>query len=83
LHRIKQSKTKVASVTTLAEFVPDLADWPRSWRYEDRDIAPGERIVACFTPFLQHLLNLGLSRIANAAGLSIPVPLGPPAAQEP
>lgn len=51
------------SVTpTLAEFVPDLAEWARSWRYEDRDIAPGEQIVACFTPLLQHLLDLGLSR---------------------
>lgn len=52
-----------ASVTpTLADFVPDLAGWPRSWRYEDRDIAPGEEIVACFIPFLRHLLDLGLSR---------------------
>ncbi len=42
--------------------MPDLADWPRSWRYEERDIASGEQFVACFTPFLQHLLDLGLSR---------------------
>jgi len=50
---------------TLAEFAPDLAEWARSWRYEDRDIAPGEQIVSCFTPFLQHLLDLGLSRKAR------------------
>lgn len=42
--------------------MPDLAEWARSWRYEDRDSVPGEAIVACFTPFLQHLLDLGLSR---------------------
>lgn len=42
--------------------MPDLAEWARSWRYEDRDIVPGEQIVACFTPFLQHLLDLRLSR---------------------
>jgi hypothetical protein len=63
LHRVKPSKEKTASVTpTLADFVPDLADWPRSWRYEDRDIIPGEELVAYFRPFLQHLLDLGLTR---------------------
>ena len=43
-------------------YVPDLAEWPRSWRYEDRDIVYGEAIVDCFPPFLHHLLDLGLSR---------------------
>jgi hypothetical protein len=63
LHRSKRSGKKTASVTpTLDEFVPDLAEWARSWRYEERDIAPGGQIVACFRPFLQHLLDLGLSR---------------------
>lgn len=42
--------------------MPDLSEWARSWRYEDRDIGPGEQIVACFTPFLQHMLDSGLSR---------------------
>jgi len=30
--------------------------------YEERDLAPGQRLVEVFTPFLQHLLALNLSR---------------------
>lgn len=45
----------------LAAYCPDLAEWPRQWRYEERDAVFGQQIVACFTPFLQHLLNSGLS----------------------
>ncbi len=53
----------VASDTErLMQYCPDLESWPRSWSVEPRDIAPGQRIVACFTPFLLHLLSLGLSR---------------------
>ena len=61
-----RARTKHAahSVTqeTLATLVPDLADWPRSWRYEERDVLPGEQIVVCFSLFLLHLLGQGLSR---------------------
>ena len=39
----------------LALFYPDLQDWPRSWCGTGEDIAPGEQIVDCFRPFLQHL----------------------------
>jgi hypothetical protein len=46
----------------LAAYCPDLATWPASWRGEERDVIPGEAIVAVFTPFLQDLLGQGLSR---------------------
>jgi hypothetical protein len=46
----------------LAAYCPDLEQWPRSWRYEERDVPPGEKIVEYFTPFLCHLLNSNLSR---------------------
>ena len=39
----------------------DLEDWPRSWMGFPKDILPGERMVACFRPFLQHLIGLNLS----------------------
>ena len=45
----------------LAAYCPDLAEWPKSWRYEERDVVFGQQIVACFTPFLRHLLNSGRS----------------------
>jgi hypothetical protein len=46
----------------LAACCPDLEQWPRSWMYEQRDLASGQRIVDCFKPFLRHLLSLQLSR---------------------
>jgi hypothetical protein len=46
----------------LSQYCPDLHDWPRSWSVEPCDIEPGQRLVVCFTPFLLHLLDLGLSR---------------------
>jgi hypothetical protein len=45
----------------LAAYCPDLDQWPTSWRYEERDAAPGRAMVECFKPFLRHLLNLELS----------------------
>jgi hypothetical protein len=51
----------IVAEDTLAAYGPDLAQWPARWRYEDRDVLPGEQIVECFKPFLRHLLSLGLS----------------------
>lgn len=46
----------------MAQYCPDLESWPRSWSVEPRDIEPGQCLLECFTPFLLHLLGLGLSR---------------------
>ena len=46
----------------LAGYCPDLATWAQSWCCEERDVIPGEAIVAVFTPFLLNLLAQGLSR---------------------
>jgi hypothetical protein len=46
----------------LAAYCPDLDQWPRSWRVEERDLLPGQQIVECFKPFLRHLRSQGLSR---------------------
>lgn len=45
---------------TRAQLCPDLQSWPQRWRYQDSDIALGERLVECFTPFLVHLLGQNL-----------------------
>jgi hypothetical protein len=42
--------------------VPDLDQWPGSWRCEGRDVSPGQQMVERFKPFLRHLLSLSLSR---------------------
>src|SRR5215813_2640709 len=46
------STAKQASFDDLAAYCPDLEQWPRSWRGEERDVPPGEKIVEYFTPFL-------------------------------
>ena len=35
----------------LAGYCPDLATWAQSWCGEDRDVIPGEAIVAVFQKF--------------------------------
>lgn len=39
----------------------DLEGWPRSWMGLETELPPGEALVACFRPFIQHLANSGLS----------------------
>lgn len=51
-----------APYPSLAAYCPDLAEWPQRWRYEDRDLIPGQVLVAAFTPFLLYLLTSGLAR---------------------
>jgi hypothetical protein len=46
----------------LVAYCPDLNQWPGSWMYEERDLAPGQQMVECFKPFLRHLLSSGSSR---------------------
>ena len=52
----------IVAEQALAAYCPDLADWPASWRIEERDVAPGQQILECFKPFLLYLLSLGLSK---------------------
>ena len=40
----------------------DLDQWPRSWMGLEKDVPPGEKLVACFRPFLEHLASTSLSR---------------------
>ena len=39
----------------------DLHEWPQRWMGFPEDIPPGEQLVACFRPFLQHLSERHLS----------------------
>jgi hypothetical protein len=61
----KKRKEELGAIVVapdLAAYCPDLATWPASWCGEERDVIPGETIVAVFTPFLLDLLAQGLSR---------------------
>jgi hypothetical protein len=64
--RIRSDKGKAAIVApeqeALAQYVPDLQNWPLSWRFDNEDIPPGQAIVEVFTPFLLHLIAQGYAR---------------------
>ena len=58
----RQEPPIIVATPDLATYCPDLATWAASWCGEERDVIPGEQIVAVFTPFLLDLLEQGLSR---------------------
>ena len=45
----------------LAQLCPDLETWPQRWRGDDSDLIAGQRILACFKPFLIHIIERGLA----------------------
>ena len=42
-------------------YCKDLEKWPRSWMGLEKDLRPGEELIACFRPFIEHLAGEGLS----------------------
>ena len=43
----------------------DLNNWPRSWMGLEKDLPPGEELVAGLRPFIEHLASSSLSRKTN------------------
>jgi hypothetical protein len=60
--KLKEKSVTILAAPDLATYCPDLATWAQSWCGEERDVIPGQQIVALITPFLEHLLDQGLSR---------------------
>jgi hypothetical protein len=57
----KINRTTPGSSFKLERYCRDLNGWPRSWMGWEEDLPPGERLVACFRPFLEHLVSSDLS----------------------
>ena len=60
--KLKEELGAIVVAPDLAACCLDLAAWPASWCGAERDVIPGQQIVAVFTPFLLELLAQGLSR---------------------
>jgi hypothetical protein len=45
----------------VSAYCRDLHDWPRSWMGLEKDLPPGEQLVAHLRPFLEHLASSSLS----------------------
>jgi hypothetical protein len=50
-----------ASPELLERYCRGLDGWPRAWMGVEKDLPPGEKLVACFRPFLDGLVASGLS----------------------
>ena len=50
-----------ASSSDASAYCRDLDHWPRSWMWLEKDLSPGEELVACFRPFLEHLASSTLA----------------------
>jgi hypothetical protein len=56
------SRATASSTPDPSGYCGDLDQWPRSWMGLEKDVPPGEKLVACFRPFLEHLASTSLSR---------------------
>jgi hypothetical protein len=49
------------AATAISACCRDLDNWPRSWMGLEKDLLPGEQLLACFRPFIGHLASSSLS----------------------
>ena len=57
----KINRAPAAPRHDLEHYCRDLNDWPRSWMGLEKDLPPGERLIAQFRPFLEYLATSDLS----------------------
>jgi hypothetical protein len=58
--RINHATTAVAAID-ISVYCRDLDRWPRSWMGLEKDLPPGEQLLACLRPFIEHLASSSLS----------------------
>ncbi|MEZ5352893.1 MAG: hypothetical protein R2762_09680 [Bryobacteraceae bacterium] len=51
----RATPTPVGAGIAARTYDHDLDQWPRSWMGWEKDLPPGEELVACFRPFIAHL----------------------------
>ena len=57
----KINRTTLDSSSSLERYCRDLDGWPRSWMGWEKDLPASEKLMACFRPFLEHLVASDLS----------------------
>src|SRR5260370_14440673 len=65
----KRARAKTSTINRVSSVVPSVLErycrgldgWPRSWMGWEKDLPPGEKLVACFRPFLEDLIASDLS----------------------
>src|SRR6202049_3862644 len=62
IFKAKTSRVNRAAPSSDASaYCRDLDNWPRSWMGLEKDLPPGEELVACLRPFIEHLASSSLS----------------------
>jgi hypothetical protein len=64
IFKAKTSKVNRAATSASPDasaYCRDLGNWPQSWMGLEKDIPPGEELVACLRPFIEHLASSSLS----------------------
>jgi hypothetical protein len=52
---------RTATPASASAYGRDLDNWPHSWMGLEKDLPPGEELVVCFRPFIEHLATSSLS----------------------
>ena len=58
--RVNRTATLGTSAAVSA-YGRDLDNWPRSWMGLEKDLPPGEQLLACLRPFIEQLASSSLS----------------------
>ena len=59
--KVNRRLARSASSSDASTYCRDLDNWPRSWMGLEKDVPPGEQLVDCFRPFIEHLASSNLS----------------------
>ena len=55
------NRTTPVPSSLLERYCRGLEGWPRAWMGSEKDLPVGEKLVACFRPFLEDLVSSELS----------------------
>ena len=58
----KTTSGSLSSSFDVSAYVPDLDKWPDSWMIDQQDRAMGKAIVNALPPFIEHLIDQGLTK---------------------
>jgi len=53
---------KRSKMTKATDVCPDFPEWPESWKGFNKDVPYGQSIIEIFEPFIQHLIDKGITK---------------------
>ncbi len=59
--RVNHATPTPGASADVSAYCRDLDNWPHSWMGVEKDLPPGEQLVSCFRPFIEHLASSNLS----------------------